>query len=209
MTTSEFDFQRKRLIQGLRAKGVTDEKVLEAMYEVPRHHFVRRHMQNQAYADFALPIEGGQTISQPLIVARMTEMLNVGPEHTVLEIGTGSGYQTAILAKLARWVYSLERVAELAQKAIPRLRDLGIDNVKVQAFDGTLGWSSSETTSRAVDGGWPDGHSDWRQGVAASGQVSPPPRRRGKTNRGRAGSLRTSLGTARLAGELMWKRYRA
>ena len=141
MTTSEFDFQRKRLVQGLRAQGVSDERVLEAMYEVPRHHFVRRHMRNQAYTDFALPIEGGQTISQPLIVARMTEMLNVGPEHTVLEIGTGSGYQTAILAKLARWVYSLERVAELAQKAIPRLRNRGIDNVKLQGFGGTLGWS--------------------------------------------------------------------
>ena len=141
MTTPGFEYQRSRLVRDLRIQGVTDERVLEAMYQVPRHHFVRRHMRNQAYTDFALPIEAGQTISQPFIVARMTEMLNVGPEHTVLEIGTGSGYQTAILATLARWVYSLERVTELAQKAIPRLRALGIDNVKVQAFDGTLGWS--------------------------------------------------------------------
>ena len=137
----ELGFQRKRLIESLKSKGIENEAVLEAMLEVPRHHFVRNHLRAQAYADFALPIEGGQTISQPFVVALMTEMLKVEPEHTILEIGTGSGYQTAVLARLARWVYSLERVPELAKAAISRLRCLGIDNVKVQVFDGSVGWS--------------------------------------------------------------------
>jgi protein-L-isoaspartate(D-aspartate) O-methyltransferase len=108
---------------------------------VPRERFVPEHLRTQAYGDHALPIEGGQTISQPYVVARMTELLAVGPEHSVLEIGTGSGYQTAILARLARRVYSLERVPELAREAIRRMRELGYDNVKIQIFDGTVGWS--------------------------------------------------------------------
>jgi protein-L-isoaspartate(D-aspartate) O-methyltransferase len=115
--------------------------VLAAMRSVPRHLFVKEHLRTQAYGDHALPIGAAQTISQPYIVARMTELLEVGPEHSVLEIGTGSGYQTAILAQLGRRVYSLERIAELAQQAIPRMRQLGLDNVKVQVFDGTVGWS--------------------------------------------------------------------
>jgi protein-L-isoaspartate(D-aspartate) O-methyltransferase len=138
---TELEFQRRRLVESLRAKGIRDERVLDALFQVPRHRFVRSHLATQAYADFALPIEGGQTISQPYVVAVMTEALRVDPEHTVLEIGTGSGYQTAILARLARWVYSLERVPELAQKAIARLRSLSVDNVKIQVFDGTIGWS--------------------------------------------------------------------
>jgi protein-L-isoaspartate(D-aspartate) O-methyltransferase len=150
MTTSELVYQRKRLVRDLRSRGITDEQVLAAMFEIPRHLFVRPHMRNQSYADFALPLEAGQTISQPYVVALMTQMLNVGRDHTVLEIGTGSGYQTSILAKLARWVYSLERVHELAQKAIHRLRSLGIDNVKVQAFDGTIGWSDGAPFDRIL-----------------------------------------------------------
>jgi protein-L-isoaspartate(D-aspartate) O-methyltransferase len=123
------------------ARGVADERVLQAMREVPRHEFVPEHLRTQAYGDHALPIAGGQTISQPYVVARMTELLAVGPEHSVLEIGTGTGYQTAVLARLARVVYSLERVPELAREAIARMRALGCDNVKIQVFDGTVGWS--------------------------------------------------------------------
>jgi protein-L-isoaspartate(D-aspartate) O-methyltransferase len=125
----------------IEARGVRDPRVLEAMREVPRHIFVREHLRGQAYEDFALPIEEGQTISQPYVVARMTELLDLDREHSVLEIGTGSGYQTLILARLVRRVYSLERVALLARKAIERLRPFGLDNVKIQAFDGTVGWS--------------------------------------------------------------------
>jgi len=133
---------RERMVRELvEARGVTDARVLAAMREVPRHLFVRDLLMTQAYGNHALPIGGAQTISQPYVVARMTEMLDVGPEHKVLEIGTGSGYQTAILARLARWVYSLERLPDLAHQAIRRMRQLGVLNVKIQAFDGTVGWS--------------------------------------------------------------------
>ncbi|NLN11240.1 MAG: protein-L-isoaspartate(D-aspartate) O-methyltransferase [Acidobacteria bacterium] len=125
----------------IEARGVRDPRVLAAMREVPRHRFVREHLAGQAYGDHALPIGAGQTISQPFVVARMTELLEVEATHKVLEVGTGSGYQTAILARLARWVYSLELIGELAHQAIHRLRQLGISNVKIQAFDGTVGWS--------------------------------------------------------------------
>lgn len=122
-------------------RGVSDPRVLEVMRQVPRHLFVREHYRHQAYQDYALPTELDQTISQPYIVARMTELLDVHPEHSVLEIGTGSGYQTVVLAYLAGRVYSLERVASLARRAIERVRLFQLDNVKIQAFDGTVGWS--------------------------------------------------------------------
>ncbi len=129
------------MVRDLEAKGIRDRRVLDAMRDLPRHEFVKSHMKNQAYGDFALPIGSAQTISQPWVVARMTELLALEPQHSVLEIGTGSGYQTALLARLARRVYSLERVPELARGAIRRIRDLGLENVKIQIFDGTVGWS--------------------------------------------------------------------
>ena len=141
---SDYAHQRERMVRDLiAARGVKDERVLNVMRKIPRHLFVKDHLRSQAYGDHALPIgtNSKQTISQPYVVARMTELLEVGPEHSVLEIGTGSGYQTAILAALARRVYSLELVAELAQSAIPRMRQLGLENVKIQVFDGTVGWS--------------------------------------------------------------------
>jgi protein-L-isoaspartate(D-aspartate) O-methyltransferase len=139
---SDYSVQRERMVRDLiAARGVKDERVLAAMRKIQRHLFVREHLRSQAYGDHALPIGSSQTISQPYIVARMSELLEVGREHSVLEIGTGSGYQTAVLALLARRVYSLERIAELAQQAIPRMRQLGVDNVKIQVFDGTVGWS--------------------------------------------------------------------
>jgi protein-L-isoaspartate(D-aspartate) O-methyltransferase len=139
---SDYAHQRERMVRDLvAARGIKDERVLAALRSVPRHLFVKEHLRVQAYGDHALPIGAAQTISQPYIVARMSELLEVGPEHSVLEIGTGSGYQTAILAQLARRVYSLERIAELAKEAIPRMRQLGLDNVKIQVFDGTVGWS--------------------------------------------------------------------
>lgn len=139
---SDYAVQRERMVRDLVAgRGVKDQRVLEAMRQVPRHLFVRDHLRAQAYGDHALPIGAAQTISQPYVVARMTELLELLPHHSVLEIGTGSGYQTALLARLARRVYSLERLAELAQQAIPRIRQLGFENVKIQVFDGTVGWS--------------------------------------------------------------------
>ncbi|MBV8202730.1 MAG: protein-L-isoaspartate(D-aspartate) O-methyltransferase [Acidobacteria bacterium] len=139
---SDFAVLRERMVRDLVAgRGIKDQRVLEAMRKVPRHLFVRDHLRSQAYGDHALPIGASQTISQPYIVARMTELLELSPHHSVLEIGTGSGYQTALLATLARRVYSLERIAELAQLAIPRIRQLKFENVKIQVFDGTVGWS--------------------------------------------------------------------
>lgn len=121
--------------------GIEDPRVLDAMRKVPRHFFVQRHLAPQAYSDFALPIGEEQTISQPFVVARMSEYLQVTADSAVLEIGTGSGYQTAVLAELARMVFSIERVPSLAQEAIKRVQSLGHNNVKIQIFDGTVGWS--------------------------------------------------------------------
>ena len=148
---ADYAVQRERMVRDLiAARGIKDERVLAALRKVPRHLFVKDHLRSQAYGDHALPIGSGQTISQPYIVARMSELLEVKAEHSVLEIGTGSGYQTAVLALLARRVYSLERVAELAHPAIPRMRELGLDNVKVQVFDGTVGWSEQAPFDRIL-----------------------------------------------------------
>jgi protein-L-isoaspartate(D-aspartate) O-methyltransferase len=123
----------------LRRRGIADQAVLRAMDEVPRERFVNREAAGTAYADHALPIDCGQTISQPYVVAYMTEQLNVLPHHRVLEVGTGSGYQAAILARLAREVVSIERYRTLAEQARERLRTLGYDNVEVIAGDGLAG----------------------------------------------------------------------
>ncbi len=130
------------MVERLRAEfGIDDARVLAAMGRVPRHDFVSGPLRTQSYSLHALPIGEEQTISQPAVVARMSEVLKVETEHSVLEVGTGSGYQTAILAELARRVYSLEIVPSLAKTAIDRIRTLGYDNVKIQIFDGTVGWS--------------------------------------------------------------------
>jgi protein-L-isoaspartate(D-aspartate) O-methyltransferase len=123
----------------LRRRGIADQAVLRAMDEVPRERFVSREATGNAYADHALPIDCGQTISQPYVVAYMTEQLNVLPHHRVLEVGTGSGYQAAILARLAREVVTIERYRTLAEQARERLRTLGYDNVEIIAGDGLAG----------------------------------------------------------------------
>jgi len=119
---------------------VRDERVLEAMRKVPRHVFVPPDLVDEAYEDHPLSIGKGQTISQPYIVALMTEALELEGNEKVLEVGTGSGYQTAILAELAREVYSIERIPELARDAERRLEDLGYTNVHIKVGNGTLGW---------------------------------------------------------------------
>ncbi len=121
---------------------IRDERVLEAMREVPRHFFVPDALKSQAYKDNALPIAANQTISQPFIVARMTELLELNPQSKILEIGAGSGYQTAILAHLARMVYAIERVPQLAAPATERLQKLAIQNVNLKCADGTNGWQN-------------------------------------------------------------------
>jgi protein-L-isoaspartate(D-aspartate) O-methyltransferase len=123
--------------------GIKDPKVLEAMRGVPRHFFVPEALQARAYGDHALPISANQTISQPYIVARMTELLELTNVSRVLEIGAGSGYQTAVLSKIAAQVYSIERIGDLAREAQARIRMLEIYNATVKCFDGTLGWAAS------------------------------------------------------------------
>ncbi len=137
----EFYFPRERMIQRLREHyKISDEKVLEVMRAIPRHFFVPTALQSQTYNDNALPIAANQTISQPYIVAKMTELLELTGKEKVLEIGAGSGYQTTILSKLASNVYAVERVQQLAAEAQTRLKKLGIHNVTLRCADGTLGW---------------------------------------------------------------------
>ena len=123
----------------LRARGIRDERVLDAMARVPRHEFVRPENRDEAYDDHPLPIGEGQTISQPFVVAAMLEALALRPEDVVLEVGTGSGYETAVLAELVGKVYSVERFASLADRARDLLARLGYENVTVFHGDGSLG----------------------------------------------------------------------
>jgi protein-L-isoaspartate(D-aspartate) O-methyltransferase len=135
---------------GLTGVNALSDRVREAMATTPRHLFVPPEQQDWAYADRPLPIGRGQTISQPFIVALMTELLAPDPEDIVLEIGTGSGYQAAILAHLARRVYSLERIPELAEIATQRLRELGFTHVEVRTSDGVQGWEEQAPFDRII-----------------------------------------------------------
>lgn len=141
--SEEDAFFRKRQVmieRDLKGRGIRDPRVLGAMAKVPRHLFVDPSYQNQAYADHPLPIAEGQTISQPYVVALMTEAIRAQPTDRVLEIGTGSGYQAAILAEIVREVFTIEIRKPLAETAERRLRDLGYANVKVKYGDGYFGW---------------------------------------------------------------------
>lgn len=136
----QFERAKEGLIEELKADGVTDARVLEALKAVPREEFVRPVDREAAYENRALPIGKGQTISQPLIVGIMTQLLNLGEKQRVLEIGTGSGYQAAVLSLLCKEVYSIEIDPELAEQARQRLARLGYTNVYVKAGDGFFGW---------------------------------------------------------------------
>jgi protein-L-isoaspartate(D-aspartate) O-methyltransferase len=133
------DNDRMEFLLTLRRRGISDQAVLRAMDEVPRGDFVEGEFVGRAYADQALPIECGQTISQPYVVAYMTEQLALSPHHRVLEVGSGSGYQAAVLSRLAREVVSIERYRTLAEQARARLAALGFDNVEVVVGDGFAG----------------------------------------------------------------------
>ncbi|MBN1130461.1 MAG: protein-L-isoaspartate(D-aspartate) O-methyltransferase [Chitinispirillaceae bacterium] len=135
------DVARERLIKILRSKSITDERVLDAFRKVARHEFVDGAMYAQAYDDNALPIGSGQTISQPYIVALMTQLLELKKDEKILEIGTGSGFQTAILAQFSRRVYSVESVRGLAESARKRLRGMGYENIAFKNGDGSAGWT--------------------------------------------------------------------
>ncbi len=157
-----YDLPRAQMVQDqLVARGITDARVLTAMGKVPRHHFVEEALRARAYGDYPLPIGEEQTISQPYIVALMTQLLALQGQEKVLEIGTGSGYQTAVLAELARRVCSIERRPRLAERARALLESLGYANVWVRVGGGTLGWPDEAPFDRIL--------------VTAGGPGVPPP----------------------------------
>jgi protein-L-isoaspartate(D-aspartate) O-methyltransferase len=138
----DFSIARRIMVdRQVKAKGIDDSLVLEAMLQTPRHLFVEEAFQSQAYSDFPLPIGEKQTISQPYIVGLMTEALLLKGGERVLEIGTGSGYQSAILSRIASRVYTVERIPDLARRARRVLNSLGCHNVNIKVSDGTTGWA--------------------------------------------------------------------
>ena len=140
----------------IEARGINDARVLESMRVIPRHLFIDESLWLRAYSDGPLPISSGQTISQPYIVALMTELLQLDEHHVVLEIGTGSGYQAAVLSKLVHWVYTIEIVPELGQSAERTLKRLGYDNVTVRIGDGYQGWPEQAPYDRIIVTAAPD-----------------------------------------------------
>jgi len=136
-----FEKQRERMVSvQIKARGITDENVLKAMKKVERHRFVGQQYRRHAYEDYPLPIGEGQTISQPYIVALMTQILNLDDTKKVLEIGSGSGYQTAVLAEICHSVYTIEVIDALGERASKLLADMGYGNIKVKVGDGYQGW---------------------------------------------------------------------
>jgi protein-L-isoaspartate(D-aspartate) O-methyltransferase len=151
LAADEYRAQRERLVrESMEARGLRDQAVLRAMRETPRHEFMPQQVRRHAYEDRAVPIGFNQTISQPSLVAYMTEALDVNKEHRVLEIGTGSGYQAAILAQLAKEVYSIEIMPELAQSSAATLKRLGYRNVVTREGNGYLGWPEKAPFDRII-----------------------------------------------------------
>ena len=144
------DHSKIELIMRLRAEGVRDTRVLEAIEKVPREMFLPEHLKDQAYADHALPIECGQTISQPFLVGLMTHRLNVNDRTKVLEVGTGSGYQAAVLSHVCRRVYTIERFHSLAKRADERFRQLHRRNITTMTGDGMKGWPAQAPFERII-----------------------------------------------------------
>ena len=162
MLASGFERERERMVEDqLVRRGITDARVLQAMRTVPRHRFVEEALRERAYGDHALPIGEQQTISQPYIVALMTSLLSLTGGEKVLEVGTGSGYQTGVLSELARRVCSIERLAPLATRARTLLESLGVTNVWIRVGNGTLGWPDEAPFDRIL--------------IAAGGPGVPPP----------------------------------
>jgi protein-L-isoaspartate(D-aspartate) O-methyltransferase len=144
MDQKVYSNQAKQMVaEQIEARGISDQHVLNAMRQIPRHKFVGADLQARAYEDCALPIGGHQTISQPYIVALSLELAEIDPDDKVLEIGTGSGYQAALLGLLAGSVYTIEFIPDLAKQARARLSALGMDNVQVLEGDGSLGWAQA------------------------------------------------------------------
>jgi protein-L-isoaspartate(D-aspartate) O-methyltransferase len=151
LPAQDFEGQRRAMVeQQLRARDITSERVLDAMRKVPRHLFIPEDQRRDAYGDYPVPIGHGQTISQPYIVGFMTQALDVRPTDRVLEIGTGSGYQAAVLAELVKEVYTIEIVEPLAARARETIASLGYRNVHVRAGNGYLGWPEEAPFDRVI-----------------------------------------------------------
>ena len=144
------DVKKIRLILELRESGISDAKILSAIEKIPREKFIPENFRNQAYDNLALPIGDNQTISQPFVVAKMTELLELESKHKVLEIGTGSGYQSAVLSKLVRRVYTIERIKNLSIKAENIFKELKISNIVTKHADGNLGWKEQIPFDRII-----------------------------------------------------------
>jgi protein-L-isoaspartate(D-aspartate) O-methyltransferase len=164
--------EQHRLIDHLRERGIVDERVLAAMEAVPRERFVPEEYRRAAYDDHAIPIAAGQTISQPYMVALMTEALELTGTETVLEVGTGSGYQAAILSRLCRQVVSIERIAVLSESAQQMLESLGCTNVALMVGDGSLGFPEQAPYDRIiVTAGAPDIPQELYDQLAVGGRL--------------------------------------
>ena len=144
------DVRKIRLILELRESGISNSRVLSAIEKIPREKFISENYRNQAYENIALPIENNQTISQPYVVAKMTELLNVNLNHKVLEIGTGSGYQCAILSHLSRRVYTIERIKNLYDKSLNVFKKLNLTNIVAKYDDGNKGWEEQIPFDRII-----------------------------------------------------------
>ncbi len=144
------DVKKIRLILELRESGISNSKILSAIEKIPREKFIPENFRNQAYDNIALPIGDNQTISQPFVVAKMTQLLEVESSHKILEIGTGSGYQSAVLSKLVRRVYTIERIKNLLDKAINIFNELKISNIVTKYADGNLGWKEQIPFDRII-----------------------------------------------------------
>jgi len=211
----EFSHWRMAMVEKhVASRGVTDPRVLEAMRAVPRHLFVSQLVVSKAYGPSALPIGHNQTISQPYIVGRMIELLGLTGTEKVLEVGTGTGYQAAVLSRVAARVFSIERVNELAMTAVSLIRKLGINNVSIKVFDGTYGWSDQAPFDRIIiAAAAPEIPEPLVQQLSRTGKMVLPIGPPGKQRLARVGRVGTSLqiedcGTADfvpLVGRFGWK----
>ncbi len=211
------DFPKARLKmveEQITSRGIKDDRLIAAMKKIPRHLFVEEALQNQAYTDHPLPIGEKQTISQPYMVALMTEALMLTGKERVLEIGTGSGYQTAILAEMVEKVYSVERIRPLAIRARTLLYELGYFNVEIKIFDGTFGWAEkSPFDVIVVTAGSPDIPQPLIDQLAAGGRLVIPVgdafiQELYRVTKTEAGVKKEALGGCRfvkLIGEYGWK----
>ncbi len=172
-TDPQFLALRREMVEHqLRARGIRYPKLLEAFLDTPRERFIPTERQTEAYDDCPVPIGFGQTISQPYVVGLMIQELDAHPEHTVLDVGAGSGYQTALLARLAKWVYGVERIAELTDRAKQVLDSLGVANVTLCTQDGSLGWPEHAPFDRIICGAAAlDVPPAWTEQLADGGRI--------------------------------------